>query len=59
MGRGTWDVGRGMWDMGTLGLGDVGREDVRTRRWAGPQGRDKHSTPDFGTEFVKNFGSQV
>ena len=47
---GTWDKGLGNWrlkDMGTLGLGDVGLEDVRTQRRTGTRGHDKQTTPDF------------
>ena len=69
---GTWDLGtwgldvvtRGRRDSGTWGLrdartrrlGEVGREDVGTRRRAGIRGRDKQIRPDFCAELVKyNF----
>ena len=40
----------------TRGLGELGREDVGTRRRAGIRGRDKQITPDFCAELVKyNF----
>ena len=59
-GRGTWtwDVGRGTWgrgDVGTLGLGEVVREDFGTRGRAGIRGRDKQITPVFCAELVKYF----
>ena len=54
--RGTGEAEtRGSWDLETLGLGDLGREDVGTRRRAGTR-RDKQTTPDLYAEFVKyNF----
>ena len=40
-------------DAGTRGLGEVGREDVGTRRRVRIWGRDKQITPDFCAELVK------
>ena len=45
-------VGRGRGDLGTRGLGEVGREDVGTRRRVGIRGRDKQITPDFCAELT-------